>query len=658
MRRIRFFLLLSSALLLLSIPAAASPTHLADELRCQVTGDEGGSEGGGSYDETLSTQLSQHEDHGKRQEEARPWAVPGGREEQEEQEEGALFFWDVHDGHAVHPWRFHLSHPWLRANRGACLIFTVNLILDELIPAAYKSDTCADNNMSAPFLFTADCGNYSGVLEMRVESTGELLLRSDVYQVLVLDGSCRPCSPVLRIQQGSLAPFVYTGTENSLLSLEVSWPYGGNCTSWDERARGYVVRVYVEGEEVGSAALRRDEVLKKACVSVTMPGELEGGQEVTVELEDASSAVLARTEETVIFHRSEVRREQGGCGESERVLSISFFDGRVGNAFVTLAIAHDVALKYNATSIRLPEHRRYTRDYDCGVVQENQMVTMLEALGGCIRVEGQGGGSGGGEGWVRDCTSLVDCHAHRNGLDQAIELDRGATLRFFRREVSRVLIHFDTSARGDDLCVHLRSGDVFGRASSPHLIGKGQWQPPLAFYVAAIAVHRKLYPQSRVVLVSQPSSELLNPSIKVIQELFARVELQTRSAMQDLYELVQARHLVLSRSTFSWTATFFSESLRSLVSPQLVLARWAEAPYDLVEYSFPGYQALLEKYAGSGNWRRTPEVPVHGLEPNMKEQMMVYAPQRLRCEEVVRVEGATRCLEEGEAEEIVEALGM
>ncbi|EKX52504.1 hypothetical protein GUITHDRAFT_150569 [Guillardia theta CCMP2712] len=185
------------------------------------------------------------------------------------------------------------------------------------------------------------------------------------------------------------------------------------------------------------------------------------------------------------------------------------------------------------------------------------------------------------------------------------------------------------------------------------------WQPPLAFYVVAIAVHLTMYPGSRVFLITEPSSSLLNPCLGYLKDIFPMAETVMSTAMQDLYELVQARHMILSRSTFSWMATFFSKSLQSVVSPELVPARWSEAPYDLVEYSFPGYVALLDHHAGKGSWSVHPEVEVNGFEINLRDQMIAFPPHLLRCQKISHhVGGTARCPKDGEVQDIVERLGF
>eukprot|EP00960_Hanusia_phi_P047616 758480-Hanusia_phi.AAC.11 len=573
-----------------------------------------------------------------------------------------LYFWDVKDGHAVHPWRFHVSHPFISRNREKCLDYTVLLVLEDAYESVYETRTCLDPFVSSPFLFDADCGNYTGVLVL-LDSDSNILLFSDVYNILVLDGTCSACEPLLRIVQGPLEPFANTGVGESMLSFEVSWPYSVQCDRWQENMTDFLAKVFVDGELAASKLVRYETSFhKKSCETLDIPRVLDGDRTVVIFIEDKDSIVSANTSRVISFRRHDVLRGQPVPTADDCILSIQYFDGRLGNTFLTLALAHHTALRTNATLIRLPQLRRNEISHSCSLLAENQMIELVGIFGGYIRPEGSEGGCQSHTRWVRDCSAFADCYAHRNGLDQEFQFDRQMTLKFFRNQVSKVLIPYPTRAQEDDVCVHLRSGDVLRRISFPHVLGKGMWQPPLAFYMIAIAIHRSTYPRSRVFLITEPSTSLINPCIDYLQKLFPMAETLMHTPMQDLYELVQARHVILSRSTFSWMATFFSRSLLSAVSPQLVPARWSAAPYDTVEYSFPGYVDLLNKHAGKGTWNVHPETDSNALDINLRHQMIVFPPYSLSCQIVSQSSelrtSTVRCPRDGEVNEIVEGMGL
>ncbi len=108
------------------------------------------------------------------------------------------------------------------------------------------------------------------------------------------------------------------------------------------------------------------------------------------------------------------------------------------------------------------------------------------------------------------------------------------------------------------LCIHLRSGDIFRNSSPPQSYG----QPPLAFYTLAI---RHFRPAS-VILVYE---DTLNPVIQGLQSFLSGEGIpftihSSLNVRDDIRRLIRARALVIGRGSFARGVLCFSEQLETL----------------------------------------------------------------------------------------------
>lgn len=164
-------------------------------------------------------------------------------------------------------------------------------------------------------------------------------------------------------------------------------------------------------------------------------------------------------------------------------------------------------------------------------------------------------------------------------------------------EVARVNVEVLES----DLVLHFRGGDVFG-SDGPDRVNQRYGQPPLAYYLAAVARERP----RRVWLVYEDRS---NPAVDAAEAALRRqgieVRSQSASLAEDLNVLLNARTLIASFGSFCLATAALSVRLRKLylfgppVATHLQLGIRTTEAIDI-----PGdYRGA----ATSDNWRATSE---------------------------------------------------
>lgn len=153
----------------------------------------------------------------------------------------------------------------------------------------------------------------------------------------------------------------------------------------------------------------------------------------------------------------------------------------------------------------------------------------------------------------------------------------------------------------DILCINIRGGDIF-RADGGN---PGYVQPPLSFYLAAIAHDRETYRITRVKIVFQDRE---NP---IVDALEARLdssihtfEMYSGTVEEDAEQVLNARYLVLARSTFT--------SALALMANGIQAAYTFHMPFRLDElrYHLPVLHVmhdLHDKYICPGEWQNTSE---------------------------------------------------
>ena len=186
----------------------------------------------------------------------------------------------------------------------------------------------------------------------------------------------------------------------------------------------------------------------------------------------------------------------------------------------------------------------------------------------------------------------------------------------------------------DDLVVHFRSGDIYSYRSSFHnFIRKHLYQPPLAFYIKAIETHLRRFPHAKIVLVAQIGAVQQNPCVQPILHMYSQARLsRLELAFESFTKLVGAKHLVLSRSSFSLMASLMAPDLVSLYSPDLPPARWwPHASFDHFEFSFPGFHMQLRETLSS-DWRLDDDALPLDFDARLTDPTLNYDPDLVLCE--------------------------
>jgi hypothetical protein len=188
---------------------------------------------------------------------------------------------------------------------------------------------------------------------------------------------------------------------------------------------------------------------------------------------------------------------------------------------------------------------------------------------------------------------------------------------------------------GDEeaLLVHFRSGNTHTYRNSYHMIvRKHSYQPPLGFYIVAIETHLRRFPHSPILLLTQPLPALQNLCIEPILNMYPQASLlSSGSAVKDFVSIVDARHIVLSRSTFAWMGSLLAPRIKTLYSPDFLPARWREAPFDFFDFKFPGFYQLLVSSVSS-DWRIGEESKPLDFDVRLKGPTLDYDPRSVLCE--------------------------
>jgi hypothetical protein len=118
------------------------------------------------------------------------------------------------------------------------------------------------------------------------------------------------------------------------------------------------------------------------------------------------------------------------------------------------------------------------------------------------------------------------------------------------------LVRPDPRVGEDDLVMHFRGGDAFDTID----VKPGYWQPPLAYYLAAVERERP----KRIWLVFD---DRRNPAIAAAQDTLSRrgveVLIQSATLLDDLRVLLSARRLVSSVGTFIPAVAMLSQRINT-----------------------------------------------------------------------------------------------
>lgn len=110
----------------------------------------------------------------------------------------------------------------------------------------------------------------------------------------------------------------------------------------------------------------------------------------------------------------------------------------------------------------------------------------------------------------------------------------------------------------ESICViHIRSGDVFDKASIKPSMHGGYTQPPVAFYENIIKSER----YEKYLVLTEPDKK--NPCLEVLSK-YSNVMIQSGSFEDDFAIMLGAKHFVLSNSTLSFAALCLSKEIKKI----------------------------------------------------------------------------------------------
>lgn len=201
----------------------------------------------------------------------------------------------------------------------------------------------------------------------------------------------------------------------------------------------------------------------------------------------------------------------------------------------------------------------------------------------------------------------------RSGLDGDFFIVGGLGLKPAPADQARIVArsirpmvapHVDrpnADVRDGDVVLHFRGGDVFG-SKGPWRIHRDYGQPPLAYYLAAVARERP----SRVWLVHE---DRRNPAVEAAETELRRqgleVRMQSGDLAGDLNVLLNAPCLVASFGSFCMAASALSSRARKLYLFGPPVSAHRHLGLNVIEAI--DSEGHYRHAATSGNWAASPE---------------------------------------------------
>jgi hypothetical protein len=155
---------------------------------------------------------------------------------------------------------------------------------------------------------------------------------------------------------------------------------------------------------------------------------------------------------------------------------------------------------------------------------------------------------------------------------------------------------FDTT-----LVIHMRSGDSMRTG-----VNKNYIQPPLSVYKKVILEGPCKF--SHVLIVTE--KDLLNPCINGLKifcdELGISCFIQSTSLQNDVTTIVNARYLVTSQSSFSWSFLRCNKYCKTVFIPNIRFPGTPLFPDKFIELPYEQYYYGLEDYICAKQWLYSP----------------------------------------------------
>jgi hypothetical protein len=259
------------------------------------------------------------------------------------------------------------------------------------------------------------------------------------------------------------------------------------------------------------------------------------------------------------------------------LVSIPHWSGNLGNHLIQLSCALNVACK-TQSRLTIPQHnliRKLTFDFT-----DARNENCLEPIEGRFLFQ-------------PECFQFpirYDYERRKLFQDHAYELLAGHT--FWERLRRFGAGAPDDPAGPETLVINIRSGgDIFRTEPPPQ---NDYMQPPFSFYKRIIESND----YKDFLIVTEAARK--NPCIAALLSWNKRIRIKTHvSIKDDIRTLLNATHLVMCHSTFSWCLALMSKRLRTLYQPASFQIR------GITDFAIFTYE--IENYIKPGEWKGTDE---------------------------------------------------
>lgn len=164
--------------------------------------------------------------------------------------------------------------------------------------------------------------------------------------------------------------------------------------------------------------------------------------------------------------------------------------------------------------------------------------------------------------------------------------------------------------RSEELVIHVRSGDAWGKTTFKGAPLLEYNMPPCAYYDKIIETGNKGHAFEHVRVITE--ADHANPCVALMRERHSNrgVVVQTGSREEDAAAIMNARHLVTSQSFFSWSIAQMNERLETIFVTHIVPHEFwdgivpcgKEGDPRVVKVTIPGLEVARSPPARKREW--------------------------------------------------------
>ena len=231
----------------------------------------------------------------------------------------------------------------------------------------------------------------------------------------------------------------------------------------------------------------------------------------------------------------------GSTPDALRIKSL----GRFGNACTRIWNALIIAKALGIKTVVIPKDEMW-KPASLGPMLELRVMEEADFM----RLEGQSVLDG----------DLLTTRPFRKALTKLSLSDRQLIVKNYLEPCARAYACSVEVISSEDLVLHFRSGDIFGKSSKVH---SAYLQPPLAYYQICLQHHLQRHPSAGVHLVYEDRG---NPCIQAMESHLDAIQVPWKSSSSDLRSdlsfLMTATTIVWGIGTFGRGVSLCSEKLR------------------------------------------------------------------------------------------------